>query len=231
MEKDETSLNAAQIKGRRLRMLRILSGLTRQELFKKMSISPSTMNTWETGRVELTEVGANRVCMAFTRVGILCTKEWLLNGTGTPPRIMTAIERSIFSESSENLVAPSPVSHEQSIPQNLPIEDDIADELRFFLKIHTNALFHVVEENFMNSRYRTGDCVAGIMEPPESLINCNVIIEKEDGKTTLGKLLTYNNGLCEIFRDMKSVHKIIKSDKTAEVLWHRMISRNRQGKA
>lgn len=231
MGKCEATQNIAQLKGRRLRMLRILSGLTRQELYEKVHISPSTMNTWETARVELTESGAARICTAFSKVGILCAKEWLLTGDGAPPRIMTAVERSIFSENAEDLVTSGNSPIEFQTTQDLPVADDIAEELRFFIKTHNNALFHVVKENFMNSRYKVGDCVAGSIAEPHSLLNCIVIIEKEDGKTTLGKLLSYNNGLCEIFCDMKSAHKLIKANKIAEVLWHRMISRSHSKKA
>lgn len=230
MGKFETAQNRAQLKGRRLRMLRILSGLTRQELYEKVHISPSTMNTWETARVELTESGATRICVAFSKVGILCAKEWLLTGEGSPPRIMTAVERSIFSESMEDLSVSDSFSVDTQSVQDLPVAHDIAEELRFFIKTHDNALFHVVNENFMNSRYKVGDCVAGSIADPGTLLNCVVIIEKEDGKTILGKLLSYNNGLCEIFCDMKSPHKLIKANKTAEVLWHRMISRSHSKK-
>lgn len=227
---ETTENNVAQLKGRRLRMLRILSGLTRQELYEKAQMSPSTMNTWETGRVELTEAGAIRICAAFSKVGILCTKEWLLTGDGAPPRIMTAVERSIFSENTEGFLESEPSYSESVNIQDLSIAGDITEELRFFIKIHNDALFHVVNENFMNSRYRIGDCVAGLIGNPQNLLNCIVIIEKEDGKTILGKLLAYNNGICEIFCDMKSAHKIVKSNKMAEVLWHRMVSRNHSKK-
>lgn len=237
---NEVVYTTAQLKGRRLRMVRILSGLTRQELYEKMHISPSTMNTWETGRVELTDIGAGRVCSAFGKIGILCTKEWLLSGQGDPPRIMSAVERSIFSENTndmdmqqilpsqnrERLQSKRTNSQQDQHIINLQLPTDIEGELRYFVHSHSKALFHVVEENFMNARYRVGDCVAGVISPsPDNLLNCTVIIQKEDGKTVLGKLVSFNGGICEIFCDMRSAHKIIKSENVAEVIWHRMLSR------
>lgn len=236
-DKNGAVYSSAQLKGRRLRMVRILSGLTRQELYEKMHISPSTMNTWETGRVELTEVGAGRVCAAFSKIGILCTKEWLLNGAGAPPRVMSAVERSIFSENSNDeiemqhtrLAQKSPQTQQEQNIENLKLPWDAEGELRYFVRNHAQALFHLVGENFMNARYRVGDCVAGAAaSSPENLLGCTVIIRKDDGGTVLGKLISYNDGVCEIFCDMKSAHKIIKSNAVAEVIWHRMLSRRKQ---
>lgn len=87
--------NLAQQKGRRLRMLRALSGLSRQEFFEKIGISASTMDTWESGRVELAQRSAERVCEAFKKVGVCCSAEWILTGSGLPPRIMDTLERTI----------------------------------------------------------------------------------------------------------------------------------------
>ncbi|MDR2681643.1 MAG: helix-turn-helix domain-containing protein [Holosporaceae bacterium] len=86
----------AQLKGRRLRMARALTGFSRQEFYEKIGIATSTIDTWDSGRVELTEKSAVRVCEALRKLGIYCTQEWLLNGSGTPPRLMDELEKSAF---------------------------------------------------------------------------------------------------------------------------------------
>lgn len=228
---DDVIYTPAQLKGRRVRMVRILSGLTRQELYGKIHLSPSTINTWETGRVELTEIGAGRVCEAFARIGILCSKEWLLSGIGAPPRIMSNLEKAIFSDVVTGLRddVKKSLSTELDVPfDDIIVPDDIKKELSFFVELHPQALFHVVSENFMNSRYKIGDCVAGVISEPNDLINCTVIVEKIDFKKTLGKLISYQDGICEIFYGMKSTHEMVKANAVAEITWHRMISRKTQ---
>ena len=88
----------AQLKGRRLRMVRALTGFSRQEIYGRIGIATSTIDTWESGRVELTNKSADRVCEAFRKVGVYCSPDWLLTGTGSPPRMMDDVEKSIFSE-------------------------------------------------------------------------------------------------------------------------------------
>ena len=234
----ESSYTIAQLKGRRVKMVRTLSGLTRQELYEKVHISPSTMNTWETGRVELTEIGAERISEAFSKIGIVCTKEWLLHGRGAPPRMMNSAERKIFVDYEEyaKLYEPQfdlcnisrPIIEQKQVRPHPKIPDDMEAELQFFTRIHANSLFHVVKENFMNSRYRVGDCVAGIIGKPENLIGQVVIIKQKTGETILAKLIGYNDGKCELFYDMKSLHSFVEYVEISNVIWHRIGGRNKK---
>ena len=220
---DEQSITytTAQLKGRRLRMVRALTGFSRQELYEKISIATSTIDTWESGRVELSEKSANRMCEAFQKVGIYCTSEWLLSGTGSPPRYMGDIEKSIF-------VPKNIASNEESILNgrllHMPpfLDEDIRQELSFFVSIHKNALFHIVDEDFMNSRYKKSDCVAGEVVDLQNLNGAVIIAQLANEKTILCRLLHSSSEKSEIFLGKGTPNREIKILKAAEVVWHRM---------
>lgn len=217
----------AQLKGRRLRMARALTGLSRQELYEKIGIATSTIDTWESGRVELTEKSAVRICEAFRKVGIYCTSEWLLMGTGYTPRMMGEIEKSIFAshEPSTNKEEPIPKSLLHKIPPFM--DEDIKKELSFFISIHKNAIFHIVEEDFMNSRYKKKECVAGEVEDLKNLEGSVIIAQLQNGKTVLCRLLHTRGEESEVFLGKNISNKNIKISRAAEIVWHR-ISRKRE---
>jgi transcriptional regulator with XRE-family HTH domain len=202
-------------------MARALTGFSRQELYEKIGIATSTIDTWESGRVELTEKSAARVCEALGKVGIHCTSEWLLTGTGNPPRMMREVERSIFSHDKIEISNHDPIVKKISFGAPAFLEEDIRRDLSFFMGIHTNALFHVLEEDFMNSRYRKSDCVAGETEDLKSLEGSIVIGQLQDGGTILCKLLKSSNGESEISLG-KKINKTIRLSQAAAIIWHRI---------
>lgn len=215
----EAEFTLAQQKGRRLRMLRAFSGLSRQELYEKTNIATSTMDTWESGRVELTDKSAGRVCDSFMKCGIICTKEWLLTGNGVGPRQFNIIEQAVFANNSENSA-----THQNffDIPIAGILDDSIRKELQFFLSIHSDALYHIVKTNFMNSRFRPGDCVAGKIFPPEELIDHIVIVRIQHNDTAFGKLTTCSSKECSLFLGNKRGVISMKYDAIAKVIWHRI---------
>jgi transcriptional regulator with XRE-family HTH domain len=212
----------AQLKGRRLRMTRALAGLSRQELYEKMGISTSTIDTWESGRVELNEKSAARVCEAFRKAGIHCAGEWLLSGVGSPPRLMKDLEKSFFIPEDINGRMDEPVLKSYMPAMPIFLDEDIRRELSFFINIHKNALFHVVDEDFMNSRYKKSDCVAGEASDLQSMEGRVIIAQLVDGKTILCKLLRNLGEKSEIFFGKSVPNKEVKIQKAAEVIWHRM---------
>ncbi|MDR2107183.1 MAG: helix-turn-helix domain-containing protein [Holosporaceae bacterium] len=215
----------AQLKGRRLRMARVLTGFSRQELYEKIGIATSTIDTWESGRVELTEKSAARVCDAFKKVGIYCTVEWLMTGSGNPPRMMTETEKSLFAIEGLNLTRDEPPI--RNFSSGLPSfpDENVRRELSFFLGVHKGAMFHVVEKDFMNFRYKKGDCVAGETEDLKNLNGRVIIAQLTEEKTVLCKLLRNSDNESEVFLGKGIPNAKIRILKGAEIIWHRMIKR------
>lgn len=273
-------------------MLRALSGLSRQEFFEKIGISASTIDTWESGRVELAQRSAERVCEAFKKVGVCCSAEWILTGNGLPPRIMDTLERTITDaarcfgvnmanqfggviasrplqeshgsqtsleslESLENLQSfqtlqnlsvfqnssntfgsnPSTSPDVSDTKKNLCsflnfppfVDNKIKEELCFFLSLNTGALYHVIHNDCFESRFREGDCLAGIPGNAELLKGKFVIIgsEEEAAGTIFGRLLSYNKHKqsCNLLTadSVRVCMESVEENKIAGVVWHRAI--------
>lgn len=221
-EEKETLLyhTTAQLKGRRLRMVRALTGFSRQELYEKIGIATSTMDTWESGRIELTEKSAGRICESLRKVGILCDVQWLLSGTGIPPRAMDDIEKSIFSSNDKD-----GTKILDALAQNgsraLPIfmDEDMRRELNFFLSLHKNALFHLITDN-SELPYKKFDCVAGIEEDISRLIGKRVIAYLQSGESILCKMIGCNKNKCNVSIKKSIQHNII-IESAARIIWHR----------
>ncbi|MDR1375638.1 MAG: helix-turn-helix domain-containing protein [Holosporaceae bacterium] len=216
----------AQLKGRRLRMVRALTGLSRQELYEKIGIATSTMDTWESGRVELTEKSAERICLALQKVGIYCACEWLLTGAGIPPRAMDDVEKFVFF--SNGLSASGEKFVTGRIGNKIPpfINNDVRRELSFFLSLHENSLFHLVEEDSHGFRYRRGDCIAGTENNIQTLAGKIIIAQLASEKTILCKLIkTFEDG-SEVLRGRNNHPEKISIVKAARIIWHRRSGEN-----
>jgi transcriptional regulator with XRE-family HTH domain len=220
----------AQLKGRRLRMARALTGFSRQELYEKIGIATSTIDTWESGRVELTEKSAIRVCASLKQVGIYCSSEWLLTGEGNPPRIMDELEKSMLSTEKAPVIDQQEVVTNANKIKKIPpfLSEDIRRELSFFLNLHNKAIYHIVEKDFLNARYKMGDCIAGIEDNVINLSGKIVIAVLENGDTVLCRLLNFSENECSVFISSEKPKETLKNFKAGEVVWHRMSKRLNQ---
>lgn len=218
----------AQLKGRRLRMVRALTGFSRQEIYGKIGIATSTIDTWESGRVELTQKSAERVCEAFRKVGVYCSPDWLLTGAGTAPRMMDDVEKSIFATKQADETVQYKEKNPKAERKFPPFLDESAKrELNFFMSLHKNALFHFVEEDFMNARFRKGDCVAGIIGRLSDMEGKIIIAEAEDGKTMLCRLIKNTDDGGEVSFGVYKPTKNIHIKNAAEVVWHRILNKKK----
>jgi len=202
-------------------MARALTGMSRQDLHEKTGIATSTMDTWESGRVELNEKSSLRVCESFRKLGIFCSAEWLLNGEGIPPHLMSDTEKSMFSyeKSFENVGIGASKKKSFVFPPFL--NADIKKELSFFLNLHEGAMFLILKEKFLNSQFDVGDCVAGIELNPKNLIGSIVILQNTDEESFLCRLTKVEDNIAEVFFSAKKPVEKIEFKKIAKVLWHR----------
>jgi len=139
--------------GERLRRARILAGLsTRREFEKKYNISANTLQGWEQGKNPLSEKGARRVVEAFKWEGLLCSVEWLMHGTGMPPRPYDILNAGL-KESCKN---------EVFTEQNIREEEAIYKETQLFKEQNVNSILLSVADDSMEPYYFTGDHIGGI---------------------------------------------------------------------
>lgn len=157
----QTKEEIAIERGKRLRMARVLSGLSRQEFQDTLSVSTSTLNAWENGRICLTEKGAVRVSNALGKINIVCSASWLLDGIGESPRSMDSVKLNLAGFDGDS------------------IRDNIIDEIAFFSTRNKGGICVKVGDNSMSPFYAKGDFVAGIVDKDtnhyKEYVGCNVI--------------------------------------------------------
>lgn len=140
--------------GDRLRRARMLAGITtRREFEKKYQVSANTLQGWEQGKNPLSRKGAKRIIEALKIEGLMCSLEWLMQGTGMPPRPFEMSETPITTESDmESILSKLELQEEQAIYQ----------ELQTF-KIHNaNAIIITISDDAMEPQFKAGDYIGGV---------------------------------------------------------------------
>lgn len=135
--------------GERLKRARILAGITtRREFAQKHNISANTLQSWEQGKSTLTKKGAQRLVTALKQEGWLCSAEWLLQGSGLPPR---SFERN--SQSTESVI------HENL---HWTEEERIYREIQFFKQNNPNSIVLTISDDSMEPFFANGDIIGGV---------------------------------------------------------------------
>lgn len=145
--------------GERLRRARILAGIsTRREFEKKYKISANTLQGWEQGKNPLSKKGARRVIEALKSEGLLCSVEWLMDGTGMPPRPFEILQGGLTQPNGE--IAQTNIEEEQAI----------YNELQIFKAQNPNPIIITVSDDSMEPQFHTGDYIGGIqLRKPEQI--------------------------------------------------------------
>ncbi|MCB1828516.1 MAG: helix-turn-helix transcriptional regulator, partial [Coxiellaceae bacterium] len=169
----------AKERGRRLKLLRSMTGLSRKLLEQQYHISASTIQSWEDAKAGgLTEKGAKRVIQVFHKEGIQCTLNWLLHGLGQRPQPSSRVfEEGEMSASGEAGVA----------PVGEPNEDRaIVNELLAFRQNNPkNPVEYIVADNGMGPFYAVGDYIAGkrrFAPHVESALGLDCIVETKENE-------------------------------------------------
>lgn len=210
--------------GDRLRRARVLAGIsTRREFEKKYHISANTLQGWEQGKNPLSKKGAKRVIEALKSEGLICSLEWLINGSGVPPRPFEMMNTEISSETDlENLFNHLNLQEEQAIYQ----------ELQTFKAHNPNPIIITLSDDAMEPHFHAGDYVGGIrLSKAEDIQFCvgqPCIVELAD-HVILARYLHANNEAgtytlsCTNFRSKAAPLNIVNAKilSAAPIVWHR----------
>lgn len=71
--------------GKRLKMARELTNISRTLFCQRHKISLNSMNAWETDHARFSEEKANLLCETLEQDGVIVNKEWLITGQGDVP--------------------------------------------------------------------------------------------------------------------------------------------------
>jgi len=140
--------------GERLRRARVLAGLTtRREFEKKYNISANTLQGWEQGKNPLSEKGAKRVVEAFKWEGLICSVDWLIHGTGMPPRPYDMLNAGMRNGGTTDTVLSE---------QNIREEEIIYRETQIFKEQNPNSIIITIADDAMEPYYGIGDYIGGV---------------------------------------------------------------------
>lgn len=139
--------------GDRLKRARILAGVsTRREFEKKYHISANTLQGWEQGKNPLSKKGAKRIIEALKAEGLMCSLEWLINGSGVPPRPFEINHEFTRGMDIEKIFTELNFQEEQAIYQ----------ELQTFKTHNPNPIIITISDDAMEPIFRLGDYIGGI---------------------------------------------------------------------
>lgn len=146
-------LSSPKARGKRLRLLRKMSGLTLAQLAEKYALGVSTIKYWECAKNEgLSTKGAKKVIMAMQHEGIQCSFMWLIHGVGTPPQF---VDVHYNNKSISNIIVP------EDNAVVLDEEKSIADEISLFCDKVPDAITLSILDDGMEPLYSLGDSVGG----------------------------------------------------------------------
>ncbi len=179
-------LSSPAARGKRLKILRKMSDLSREKMEEKYRISANTIQSWEAAKAGgLTNKGAERIISAFHTEGISCSVDWLLYGIGSPPMLRTA-ERYLIHET----------AHTNYSTIGLPEDKAIIQELQTFRTLNLNTLDTLVNDNGMLPYYCPGDYVAGNRRTGDAilqLVGRNCVVEMATNEILLRRIQRCNH--------------------------------------
>lgn len=212
------SLKTPDARGKRLRQLRQMSGLSRQAIEDKYRINAKTMQSWESGNAGgLTPKGAMRVVYAMAEEGIHVTKEWLLYGAGIGPQWLN-LDSSVTNQANIQ-------------PLDFDQETAIRQELLAFRQHNINPIDMRVMDDGMEPHYMIGDYIGGKQRFDNNIANCinrDCIVETSKGELLFRRLkIGSKPNLYTLFciNTNTTVHEPVLHDvelkSAAPVIWQR----------
>lgn len=218
-----TSLVSPQAKGERVKRIRHLANLSREELCADCEINLATLISWEVGRFGgLSQKGAMRLIARVAKEGVFCTPDWLLYEVGAGPQVIADYKK---------VAQVDVLDQEPLLPKNFDESTVIVEELMMFRKLNKHAMDYIIDDDAMLPFYNIGDYVGGtkrLGEKARALINLDCIVQIKDGRIMMRRLQagpranTYN--LVGVNLQSKTSNTIIydvEIHSAAPIIWHR----------
>ena len=133
-------------RGNRLKLCRTMLKKTLKELGTPHHISIGSLSNWESGSSPISEKNVHKIISILAAEGLICSKEWLLEGVGDTPYIYA---------SSQHLEDKKVESF------NLTTQFFFFKEIEAFKKVHSDMLVTIVRDDAMHPFLRVGDYVGG----------------------------------------------------------------------
>ena len=176
-------------RGKRVRLVRAMTGLTIAEFASRINLSRGAVLGWENAKVGgLTEKGAEKIVNLAEEFDIACGSIWLMHGIGEPPTFLSNPEPGMIKEDNPPIYSTKPAK--STFPEA------IKDEANFFQKKHSDSIAIQIKDDCMLPFFAEGDIVAGIKHYAadiETFIGKRCIVETYD-KQILVRKITAKSG-------------------------------------
>lgn len=176
----DNSLSSATAKAERLKRVRNLANLSREDFCADGSVNLTTLISWEVGRFGgLSRKGAANVVARVAKENVFVAPEWLLHGTGAGPEVHFNRKSAVQDE----------LNHDaDALSENAKI----MIELSVFRKLNKDSIDFIVDDDAMLPHYQPGDVVAGVKRfgaDIKSLIGHACIVQTAAGSIYFRNLL------------------------------------------
>lgn len=171
---DEMQKSSAKERGKRLRLVRKMSGLTLDKLSTKYNFGISTIKYWECAKNQgLSSKGAKKIVAAMQSEGVQCSYMWLMHGVGLPPLFLDIH----YHQKIENVTNIDQTVYEE--------EKSIEHEIKLFCEKIADAITLTIFDDGMEPFYSVNDGVGGKRLYGKDLVNVvgkDCIIETDDNQ-------------------------------------------------
>jgi transcriptional regulator with XRE-family HTH domain len=184
--------------GERIRMLRIVLGISREDFCKKYGINFNTLTSIELDRLKISAKQLGKIVDAFVKEGLYIGALWIMEAKGTPPTRM--------------------------LPANAESKEDFLEKWARFFEDNVNTVIHQIKSDHMEPFYSRDDLVGGAWNSaPHTLLGKRCIVQHNQ-HVHLGVLFHHKDVFSVIPSNPQSHHANvlfpIASVRIAEVLWH-----------
>jgi len=132
-------------RGNRLKQCRAMLKKTLKELGNAHQVSIGSLSSWESGSSLITEKNIHKIISMLATEGLICSKEWLLEGRGEAPYLYSTQVKKGEKKPSFDLT-------DQFL---------FFKEIESFKKLHPEMLITLVKDDSMLPFLKTGDYVGG----------------------------------------------------------------------
>lgn len=219
----QESINLDQVAGR-IRSARGFVRMTRKDFCEKHGFNLHTVFTWEAGKYLVRRPSLERFCKALAKEGVFCSPEWLLQGQGEGPTLVTA---------QKNILSLKAKPKASKLADDSEEEQQIRAEIKIFQsgykKAKVDAVVIQMADSAMSPHYEAGDYVGGLQvrdEDIKALLGKTCIVEIGLQNFVVRKIGKEGKRIALLATD--SAEQILVFEKivsAAEIIWHRRMSK------
>jgi len=218
----DLDIEAPMMRAKRLKSLRGLACLSRDQMCDHGNINQHTLIGWENARFGgLTVSGAQKIIARVAEENVYCTLEWLLAGKDPGPSITQKPITAKLTQGNDGT----------AVKEECNEDTIISEEALYFMQKNSEAIYIIVSDNGMSPHYQPGDYIAGkrkFHDDIKNTIGLDCIVQTIDNQLYFRRVLSGSapnkfsiTCLNLNSNNDKTVLQDIELKFSAPILWHR----------